>query len=288
MRPPIAAGLIYPADPKELKAAIEASFLHELGPKEKPKAHSDNKAKIKAILAPHSHYQFSAPALAWAFKELAESEQSQEQGKHTDTYILLSADHLNQGTCISTENWQNPLGEVKVNRDLATQLIAAGLKENNEAHRKESAIEAQLPFMQHLLKHQFKILPIIVGSDFRNLADILHRNTVNKNVVFIVSSDLTHFGFKYGYRPFATNITANLAEMDAQILSYIKSLDLPNFLVQCHKSKSTVCGKHAIVVFIDILKRLQVSSGQTLTYYRSSQINDDLNAIITFASLAFY
>ena len=98
----------------------------------------------------------------------------------------------------NTGDYITPLGKVKVNREIANNLI---LKNKvfafpTDAHLKEHSIEVQLPFIQYYFKELPAIVPIIIGTDNQNtikkIADAL-RPWFNKENLFIISSDFSHY-----------------------------------------------------------------------------------------------
>ena len=89
-------------------------------------------------------------------------------------------------------------GEVKVNIDLANKLI-----EENEffsyvpkAHISEHSLEVQLPFLQYHLEKDFQIVPIVIGTQSKEvckkMADAL-LPYFNENNLFVISSDFSHY-----------------------------------------------------------------------------------------------
>ena len=66
-----------------------------------------------------------------------------------------------------------------------------------EAHKKEHAIEVELPFLQRIYKDKdFKIVPIVMGNpvpeDIMILSDALY-DVVDHNTLVIISVDLSHY-----------------------------------------------------------------------------------------------
>ncbi len=68
--------------------------------------------------------------------------------------IILCPNHTGFGVPLSIMNrgeWQTPLGSLQIDSEMADALMTSNpdLEEDSEAHRREHAIEVQLPFLQH-------------------------------------------------------------------------------------------------------------------------------------------
>ena len=64
-----------------------------------------------------------------------------------------------------------------------------------QGHRKEHALEGQIPFLQSVFK-DFKIVPIVMGDQGRMFVDELAERiskVVNDETLVVASSDISHF-----------------------------------------------------------------------------------------------
>ena len=149
---------------------------------------------VIAIIAPHAGYVFSGSVAASAYNQV-DSEISYE-----NVFIIASSHraYFDGASIYSIGNCETPLGEVKVNIELAKKLIAENKDFSYvpEAHSSEHSIEVQLPFLQYKLKNGFQIIPIVIGTQSaevcKKLAEAL-RPYFNKNNLFIISSDFSHY-----------------------------------------------------------------------------------------------
>ena len=214
-RKPIFAGQFYPKKFEELDRVIKKSFLGSLGPSELPI--KNRKRDILGIIAPHAGYQFSGSCAAWAYKELGE-------GKFPEVYIILGPNHSGIGSDFSTclfSNWETPFGEVKIHEEFGKKLMTKfrGLKNELEPEFSEHSIEVQLPFLQYVNRdklEEIKFIPILIKSsnyeELCKLADAIADTDLRISV--ICSSDFTHFGPDYGFKPFAFSKKDNLYKLD--------------------------------------------------------------------------
>ncbi|MFH0875724.1 MAG: AmmeMemoRadiSam system protein B [archaeon] len=285
-RQAIVEGKFYEKDFGALDKQITGCFTGEKGPGELPITRDDTK-KIKAIIAPHAGYVFSGSAAAWAYKEIAE--------RHfPKTYILLGFSHDGEDSGISIEDWKTPFGLIKTDKALAMHLKEnTSLKINETPHISEHSIEVQLPFLQFVSKDQLanlNILPISIDRDidFRTLGEEMYNALKGKDIVFIVSSDFTHYGRGYGYVPFTTDISARLKEMDEKAIDLIKWLKIDEFGDYLNRTQITICGYYPILLLMKILSMEEDKpKGSLLMYYTSGELTGDYSMSVSYVSMMF-
>lgn len=284
VRKPIVAGSFYKAGFQALEEQIKDSFLHEKGPGALPTKRGEK--EIKAIISPHAGYFFSGPCAAWGFKEIAES-------KMPDVYVMLGPNHTGLGkSSIILDSWETPFGMVRADHELGKALVKKSeLIEDPKAHLQEHSIEVQLPFLQFVSKdflQKLRIIPITLSeeADLNKLALDLKEVILdtNKKVVFIVSSDFTHYGPQYHYVPFSSDIPERMYKLDQGAIKLIKEMDAEGFLDYTYKTGATICGKLGIAL---LLKTLGKTKGQLLQYYTSSDIMGDYSNAVGYASILF-
>lgn len=297
-RKPYVSDKFYEGNEELLREQIEKSFLGKFGPMEFPcKDVSNscedinNKSKLKAIISPHAGYFFSGQCSAHAYKELAEY-------RTDDIYIILSPNHSGNGyTSLTTENYETPFGIVEIEKDLAKILLFNGIKDDIESHKFEHSLEVQLPFLQYITENFCKIVPIVITGEInsKKLSTILIKSIMefeekfHKDVKIIVSSDFTHYGKVYGYRPFLpSEALVKLEEMDMKACDIISRLDIDGFNNFLEDTSSTICGALPILVLMNVLKGLGNYSGELLCYYRSTQIQPDRDNSVSYCALAFF
>ena len=276
IRPSAVAGKWYREDPKALKLQIE-SLLKNVKLPPLP-------SRINALIVPHAGYRFSGPTAAYAYKAIA--------GRGYNRVVILAASHYAHFYGASTLDvvaYETPLGQVPVDRKVVKALLKNPLfKERTMAHLREHAIEAQLPFLQIVLKN-FKIVPILISEvkdeDIFILADILKKVLGKdiKNTLFIASSDFTHFGPMYGYVPFKENISEKIKKMDMEAVEFIKKGDSKGLLDYYHKTKITICGIYPIAITISSLAKQP--KGFLLHYTTSGEILGNYSNSVSYVAM---
>ena len=182
-RQPAVAGSFYPAAREELHAALKQLFSIAVPSKEIK--------NIIAVISPHAGYVFSGTVAASAFSQIDPAQE------YENIFILGSSHYISfEGASIYSQgNFITPLGTVMVNTELADQLIKNNsiFSNRTDAHAREHSLEVQLPFLQYRLKKNFKIIPIILGTQSqetcRRIAKALQPFLNTKNL-FVVSTRL--------------------------------------------------------------------------------------------------
>lgn len=283
-RNPIVAGQFYSADPDELEQQIRDSFMHEQGPGRMPEY--SRKGRIKAVISPHAGYMFSGPGAAWSFLEIAESELA-------DVYIVVGPNHSGMGSSsLSSEGYKTPLGIIKTDKDMCGLITKeTGLADSSQAHKNEHSVEVQMPFLQFACRDRIdrlKIVPVVLGHDTepaklgRQMKRAVQKS--GKKVVFIISSDMTHFGWSYGYVPFKEDIRENLYKMDRETLALVEESRQQDFDKRLDRLGATVCGRQPISMLMNAVDADEI---KLLHYYTSGDILRDYSSAVGYASVVF-
>ncbi len=190
-RQAVVAGRFYPLSKNELQSELQELFSKASRPLAELKLRN---VDIRAIVSPHAGYVFSGQVAATAFLPL--------KGRNDIRRIFLigSSHHAwFEGASIYYDAYYiTPLGKVEVDTETARQLLTQQdiIDYHPEAHSNEHCLEVQLPFLQFILESKFKIIPIIIGTQSkeipRKLAEILKPFFIPENL-FVISTDLSHY-----------------------------------------------------------------------------------------------
>ena len=185
-RQPAVAGSFYPAKQEELNATLTQLFAKAVPPR--------NIKDVIAIISPHAGYVFSGEVAASSFNQI------DPEKEYENIFVIGSSHHIAfEGASIySHGNFITPIGTVKVNTELADQLIKkySFFSDRTDAHESEHSLEVQLPFLQYRMKKNFKIVPIVLGTQStsicQRIAEAL-RPYLNTKNLFILSTDFSHY-----------------------------------------------------------------------------------------------
>ncbi len=185
-RQAVVAGAFYPGDKNTLSANLEDLFKQAI--------QNQQNGAVLAILAPHAGYPYSGIVAASSYNQI-------DPNKEYKNIFILGSSHraAYEGASIyNLGNYETPLGEVKVNLDLANKLIDENkfITFNQYAHSQEHSLEVQLPFLQYKLKKDFQIVPVLLGTHSPEtcyeIAKALYP-WFNEDNLFIISTDFSHY-----------------------------------------------------------------------------------------------
>ena len=268
-RKSIVAGQFYPGQHDacidEINDFINSIVSSELLPEE-----------IVAGIVPHAGWTFSGQLAAMVFTAI------RQQHEKVHTFIIFGAAHSYFGGVPAVYDrgfWETPLGQAPVDEELADEVIEAGPgRSDRSAHQSEHSIEVQVPFIQYLFAGA-KILPILVPPTQEaitlgeNVGEIISRNK-EKKIVCIGSTDLTHYGPRYGFTPMGVNSKALKWADSVNDKKFIDvALDLePQALLATAAENCNACGPGASAATIAAAKKLGSKQGLLLAHTNSNEI----------------
>jgi len=270
-RRPAVSGMFYAGTSGELKQQMEWCYKHELGPGVVPMANDNGPREIVALVVPHAGYVYSGPVAAHAYKELA------NDGVF-DTAVILGPNHTGYGSPVSLwadEDWETPLGKVRVDRELAHDLLAGVIEVDETAHIYEHSIEVQLPWLQYLYG-EVKIVPIaMMAQDLETAREVGKAiSGCGNNIIIIASTDFTH----YEPHPVAT-------EKDHSMIAAIVSLDEEELYRQREFLNCTMCGYGPVASAIVAAKAMGAERASLLKYATSGDITGDFSRVVGYGSI---
>jgi AmmeMemoRadiSam system protein B len=232
--------------------------------------------KIHALISPHAGYMYSGSTAARAYKIL--------RGHQYECVIAIGPSHREYFDGISIypgSAYKTPLGEVPVNNTVRSELLKANkmILSSNEGHRAEHSIEVQLPFLQIVLG-EFSFVPVIMGDQRRQLcnelSDALVRVVANRNILFVASSDLSH------YHPSDEAII-----LDKRVIQEVENFNPDEFIDKLEEESFEACGGGPIAVIMKTVKKLGANKAEVLHYCNSGDITGDKKAVVGYLAAAF-
>jgi len=181
------AGMFYPAEPYKLKDTLDSLF-EMVETKQLPIS------KPVVVVAPHAGYTYSGLTAAFAYKAIAEYEY--------DTYVILSPSHREFfpfNSIFPGDAYSTPFGLSMIDAEAREILTKSSdlIKSDLRGHKTEHGVEVHLPFLQHSVTKEFRILPVVMGEqspeNISALAEGLIKLSEQKSILVIVSTDLSHF-----------------------------------------------------------------------------------------------
>ena len=276
VRPATQAGRFYDSDARVLSHEVDSLLARH--------AKDGTFDSVAALIVPHAGYYFSGNVAASAYARL------HPEKKYKRIFLLGPSHHeWLDGASVNSETdyYATPLGEVKVDREVARQLIEADsiFSYQPKAHDREHCLEVQLPFLQRQFKEVPSIVPIIISTnDFaklKQMAEVLKPWFTDENL-FIISSDFSHYP---SY--------ADACEVDAKTGKALESGDVGQFIAAIESNArsgirnlaTSACGEFPIITLMLMLDgHCQMKH---LMYQNSGDIDDyDHSRVVGYHSFA--
>lgn len=267
-RLPAVSGTFYPDDKNQLSQMISDFLSSSL---------NKNISGIKAIIVPHAGYIYSGQIASEAFKQI-------ESYSDIERVIIIGPSHheyLTNFGLSRTDFWETPLGKIELDKDFIIKLEsfngfsakggpASGWEYDDNAMTEEHSVEVQIPFLQTILKNNWKLVPIVVGQvddenikvSAQNLNSILDEKTL-----LVISSDLSHYYSKNEAK-----------KLDQKCIDSIKTLEFD--------SECEACGEIGIKLLFEIAK-LNNWKGELIKYSDSGDVTGDDSQVVGYMSAIF-
>jgi len=275
IRTPAVAGMFYPKEKDELKTVIRDCFLHSFGPgKVPPTANDEN---ILGVICPHAGYMYSGPVATNSFYSIS--------SQKPELVIIVGPNHWGIGCGVAAMKegqWQTPLGNVEVDTESAIQInkITKVIELDFFSHTRDHSLEVQVPILQEVYSHKFKILPIIlINQDYRTAKEVgsaIAKIANTKKTMIVGSSDFTHY---------EENSYAH--KQDTALIEPILDLDVEGFYRVLQENQVSACGYGAIASTMVACKELGAKKGKLLKYATSGDVTGDKSSVVGYASIVF-
>ena len=303
---PAGAGILYPADPNTLRAAID-QYLADVEPIPLPGA-------VVGCIVPHSSLKMCGPVIASAVKPL-------QRGQY-DRVILLSPALLSEfrGCSIpAVQYYRTPLGDIELDGpairritlnsliDTRAVIYRADVYTNPEVnrtplHEREFAAEVVLPFLQVQLGN-FKLVPIVVGNLEQNLHKVSSESgpgldedavkdiaqtlysIIDDRTLVVVTSEFTRYGAANNFTPFRSNILQGIAELDMQAFKLVGGRQYKGFESYLTETGNPISGRLPILLAMRVLPR--AARGILMGYEVSATITGDPSSSASYGGIAF-
>ncbi len=263
IRKPVVAGQFYPASSSELKSMIEGLVDEKM-----------KKEEVIGLVSPHAGYIYSGSVAGATIARI----------KFKDTFVIIGPNHTGGGKPLSIMTdgvWETPLGEVEIDSELAKQILALSghLQQDHIAHLYEHSVEVQIPFLQYY-KKDVKIVPIVLaystGAIYKEIGRAIASaiKDLNRGVVIIASSDMTH------YEP-----QESARRKDTQAIEAILELNEDELLRRVDELDISMCGYAPVVSLIAAARELGATGAELVKYQTSGDVSGDYSAVVGYAGI---
>jgi len=199
-------------------------------------------------------------------------------GPTPDVFILFGMHlHPRSPNYIMKEGaWETPFGELPIESDIAHDLAQQFpfQVETAKSHTKDNTIELQLPFIKYLFP-QTKIVPVGVPPKASSVeigeAAVAICNQLGVTARIIGTTDLTHYGFNYGFIPEGTGTSAVdwvRDQNDRRVIDAMLSMNAPGIIEEALANQNACCSG-AVAAAIAAGKAMGATSAVEAAYATS-------------------
>lgn len=271
-----AAGGFYPTDARECELMIEKCMSGKTsGDIELPEP--------IAGIVPHAGWVYSGPTAGKVFRAFHEKKSKPEIA------ICFGSVHVpgvRKPNAIRSGEWRTPLGNLPVNSgfsDKIFDMLGSNVTESNHPHEEEHSIEVVLPFLKKIFP-DISIVPILVPPD--DYAAVLGKElggiaaSYSEEIIFLGSSDLTHYGSRFGFTPAGRGAGAVewcKKENDGPLLEMALTMNAEEVVSEA-RSNHSACGAGAIAATVAAARELGKKKGMLLEHTTSYDVKPDQGA----------
>jgi len=272
IRPSPIAGRWYPGSTQGLQETI-GGFLADA--EVAPAA-----GKIWGVVAPHAGFVYSGPVAAYAFQAVA--------NLRPELVVVISPYHrTHHATLLTTAHdaYQTPFGDIPVAHDVLRLLDSALNRQQHPGltrirNDQEHAVEIELPFLQHVLG-DFELVPLMMVDQSvkaaKSLSDALADCVTGRDMLFVASSDLSHFYTQ-----------AKAAVFDQTLLQRIAAFDPAGVILAEQEGVGFACGRGAIAATLWAAQKMGANQVNILKYGTSGDVSGDMQSVVGYGSAVVY
>jgi AmmeMemoRadiSam system protein B len=261
------AGMFYPGQAAELHTMVR-SMLDQVP--------NRSEAHVAAIV-PHAGLVYSGQCAAHVWKRL----------RIPEIVVILAPNHTglldNPGGASAWDAgaFETPLGRVAIAEEFleAVEQSCPLVRHDPAAHRREHAIEVELPFLQ-LLAPGAAIAPVVLAWDrwepAKELATALAQVVAQwrQGVLLVASSDMTHY-----------ESADRAARKDRLALAEVERVDGHELLDVCHREDVTMCGRGPAAVVLEAARQLGAARAEVVDYRHSGMVTGDDSGVVAYAGV---
>ena len=264
-RPSPIAGTWYPKNPEALANSIDEYLRDAKLP--------PIQGQVIGVIAPHAGHRYSGSVAAHAFATL--------RGLTPDIVVILSPFHnFDPHPLLTTKHqaYNTPLGNIEVDSSAIDELQShLQIPITPIANDKEHSLEIELPFLQRVLKNEFKLLPVMIRAQEEFVAEqlgtALAKVMKNRNAILVASTDLSHF---YDQQ--------TATQLDQEMLKRFTVLD-PSMIFEAEQTgKGFACGHAAVATVQWTAKALGANKVQILKQATSGDVTGDYSSVVGYGA----
>jgi hypothetical protein len=233
--------------------------------------------EVIGVIAPHAGHLYSGEVAAYAFAALREL--------RPDLVVLVGPMHHPYSQPLITTThaaYSTPLGVVPVDNialnDLDVLVKAElGFGFTPVARDPEHSIEIELPFLQRVFQHEWKLLPIMVRALEERVSEGLGKALAgmvrDKEFILVASTDLSHF--------FKQDVAL---VYDRAMLDEIENFNPAGAFDLDRARKGFACGLGAFTAVLWAARKLGADKVKVLRHATSANVTGDYSSVVGYGA----
>lgn len=264
-REPAVAGSFYPANPAKLRGEVDA-FLAD--------ARVERPEPAIGVVSPHAGYMYSGRVAGAVLAKVRIPQKA----------IILCPNHTGLGAYAAVNregSWRTPLGEVPIDTTLADKLVRAApfLEDDVMAHRREHALEVQLPFLQEL-RPDLAFVPLCL-SHFNYpdcvalgeaMAEVIGESA--GEILMVASSDMNHYESQ-----------ERTLQKDQRAIDCILDLNPEKLYRRVHEEHISMCGIIPTTCMLVAALALGAKEAELVRHATSGDVTGDFSGVVGYAGI---
>ncbi len=245
--------------------------------------------RLRAGIVPHAGWMFSGELAALSIGALA------RHASQVDTVVVLGG-HLGPRSpswVLAHGQWPTPVGNLEVDHELAEAVAVATRWElvGPADYEPDNTIELQMPIIRHCFPSSRILVagvPASEGCAEAGAAVVTSARSLERDIVVIGSTDLTHYGPNYGFSPAGHGEEAVQwvkEENDARAVELMVALD-PETLLPEALEKHFACCPGSTAATLGAAKALGAERGLVLKTQTSYDVRP-ADSFVGYASVVF-
>ena len=269
VRPSPIAGQWYPSNARKLSETVDGYLVAASEPR--------LGGAVVAVVAPHAGHRYSGAVAGHAF--------AVARGLAPSLVVVVGPmHHPARGAVLTSAHdaYATPLGTVPVDGDARCALdgvlhseLGVGLTpvRNDEEH----SVEIELPFLQRALAGEWRLLPVMVRDQRREVARALGvslaRAARDRAALLVASTDLSHH-----YPQGAAN------RLDGELLRLVEAFDPDAVLWAQNEGVGEACGSGALAAVLWAARELGADRVRVLDYATSGDVTGDFGQVVGYGA----
>lgn len=275
------AGTWYPDSPRACEREIKKFLKNKDG---QDQVNTD----ILGGIVPHAGWYFSGEIACDVIHRMATTD--------SPDVIAVFGMHLHPQSpnyMMPEGAWETPFGDIPVNTQIAKPLLNQFQfrVETPRNHTKDNTIELQLPFIKYFFPNADLLaigLPPVASSLDIARVTVGKARELGLEIKVIGSTDLTHYGYNYGFMPKGSGPSAlkwAKDENDRRIIDAMVDMD-PTRIIDEGRNHQNACCAGAVAGAVAAVKEMGADSAKLVAYASSHDKNPD-DSFVGYAGIVF-